>query len=142
MGWWVALTRALANKEIFAETGVELRCICPSFADTNIIREGIENVAEARKKIQTDWGLMKPEFVAEGFYSLITECGNGDALLVAKDTNFIIYPDISMPLIYFLAMGSKLVGSPVFKPWQQIMFLFLILICFHFIFGFLLSFIF
>ena len=47
---------------MLAETGVQVRCICPSFADTNIIREGIENVAETREKIVTDWGLMKYQF--------------------------------------------------------------------------------
>ena len=36
-----------------------MRCICPSFADTNIIREGIENVEEARKKIVKEYGLMQ-----------------------------------------------------------------------------------
>ena len=49
----------------------------------------------------------RPEFVAEGFYSLITECSNGDALVVSKDSKFVVYPDISMPLILFLAAGSK-----------------------------------
>ena len=47
------------NKEVFAETGVELRCVCPSFADTNIIKEGIKNVDEAREKILKDFGLMQ-----------------------------------------------------------------------------------
>jgi len=138
----VALTKSLANKEVFAETGVQLRCICPSFADTNIIKEGIKNVDEAREKIKNVYGLMTPEFVAEGYYSLITECSNGDALVVAKGANFVIYPDISMPLLLFLAAGSKIFGSRVFKPWQQIIFVLLVLICFHFLFGFLLSLIF
>jgi 15-hydroxyprostaglandin dehydrogenase (NAD) len=55
----VALTRALGVKGVFAETGVQLRCICPSFADTNLIKEGVENVEEIREKIKKDFGLMK-----------------------------------------------------------------------------------
>jgi len=138
----VALTRSLANKSVFAETGVQLRCICPSFADTNIIREGIDNADEAREKIKREFGLMKPEFVADGFYSLITECSNGDALVVARsDTNFIIYPDYSMPLALCLAVGAKFCGSKVFKPWQQFVYFFLIFLCLHFLFGLLLSFV-
>ena len=49
----------------------------------------------------------RPEFVSEGFYNLVTEGHNGDAMVVAKDTNFIIFPDISFPLLIFLAAGSK-----------------------------------
>merc|ERR1711915_1046003 len=88
----VALTKALGNREILAETGVELRCICPSFADTNIVREGIEDPDEARERInKLVGGVMTPEFVSEGFYSLVTEGHNGDAMVVAKDSNFVIF---------------------------------------------------
>ena len=45
--------------------------------------------------------------MAEGFYSLITDGENGDAMVVAKDANFVIYPDVSNPLLLFLAAGSK-----------------------------------
>jgi len=138
----VALTRSLASQSVLSETGVEVRCICPSFADTNIIREGIENVEEARMKIQREYGLMRPEFVAEAYYSLITECSNGDALVVAKDSNFIIYPNISMQLLLLLAAGSRLFGTRVFRPWHQALFLIVLLLAFHFILSFLLSFVF
>jgi len=138
----VALTRALGNKEILAETGVQLRCICPSFADTNIIREGIEDPDQARERINKLGGVMTPEFVSEGFYSLVTEGHNGDAMVVAKDTNFIIFPDISFPLLIFLAAGSKIFGSKVFRPKQQILFALFTIIVLHCILWFLLSMIF
>jgi len=138
----VALTRSLASESVLSETGVSVRCICPSFADTNIIREGIENVEEARKKIVKEYGLMQPEYVAEAYYSLITECSNGDALVVAKDANFIIYPNFTIPLLNLLAVGSRLFGTRVFRPWHQVLFIIILLLCFHFFLGFILSFVF
>jgi len=138
----VALTRSLASESVLSETGVSVRCICPSFADTNIIREGIEDVQAARNKIVKQYGLMQPEFVAEAYYSLITECNNGDALVVAKDANFIIYPNITVPFLHFLAVGSRLFGTRVFRTWHQALFIIILLICFHFFLGFIFSFVF
>ena len=53
------LNKLFQSESVLSETGVSVRCICPSFADTNIIREGIENVEEARKKIVKEYGLMQ-----------------------------------------------------------------------------------
>jgi len=137
----VALTRALANPEMEAETGVKLQCICPMFADTNIIREGLE-ADVVRGKIETLYGLMTPEFVAEGFRNLIVECGSGAALSCVKDVPFFTVPDISEPLVILLSIGAKIFGVRVFQWHHQILFGILLFLLAHFLLGLILSFIF
>jgi len=130
----VALTRSLANSEIEATTGVKIKCICPSFADTNIIRDGMAKVINDRYG-----GLMTPEYVAEGFRSLIVDCSNGSALVVAKDVPFFTYPNLSMPLLVTLAIGAKLCGVRVFQWQHQAVLLLLLVLLLHFVLGLLLS---
>jgi len=136
----MALTKSLSNPEIQEETGVTIQCICPTFTDTNIIKDGL-NAAEVRSKIQKNQGgIMTPEYVAEAFHSLITCCGNGAAITVVKDNiPPFTYPDLSMPLLIILGLGAKLFGLKVFQWHHQI--IFAILLCFfiHFFLGFVLN---
>jgi len=143
----VALTRMLANPKILEETGVRVVCICPSFADTNIIREGMEERAGAvRAKIEGYHEIMTPEYVAEGFHSLVTSCPNGSALMIVRpDVPFFTFPDTTVATTIFLALGAKLgqlFGIRVFQWYHQLLFVFLFLYLFNLITGVLLSFIF
>lgn len=138
----VALTKSLSNPEIEAATGVKLKCICPAFADTNIIKEGMTAAADVREKIiQKHGGLMTPEYVAEGFRSLIVDCGSGAALVVIKDVPFFTYPDLSVPLLTTLSIGAKLFGVRVFQWQHQAVFGLILLVIGNFFLSFLLSFI-
>jgi len=136
----VALTRSLANSEIEATTGVKIKCICPSFADTNIIRDGMASAEAVRDQITNRFGgIMTPEYVAEGFRSLIVDCSNGSALVVAKDVPFFTYPNLSMPLLVTLAIGAKLCGVRVFQWQHQAVLLLLLVLLLPFVLGLLLS---
>jgi len=143
----VALTRLLANPKILEETGVRVVCICPSFADTNIIREGMEDRAGAvRAKIEGYHKIMTPEYVAEGFHSLVTNCPNGSALMIARpDVPFFTFPDTTVATTIFLALGAKLgqiFGIRVFQWNHQLIFAILFLYLASIFCGLLASFIF
>jgi len=143
----VALTRMLANPKILEETGVRVVCICPSFADTNIIREGMEERAGAvRAKIEGYHPILTPEYVAEGFHSLVTNCSNGSALMIARpDVPFFTFPDTTIATTIFLAVGAKLgqfVGIRVFQWYHQLVFALIVLYLASLLLGLLLSFIF
>merc|ERR1711990_201488 len=143
----VTLTRMLANPKILEETGVRVVCICPSFADTNIIREGMEDKAGAvRAKIESWHKIMTPEYVAEAFYSLVTNCPNGSALMIARpDVPFFTFPDTTVATTIFLALGAKLgqlLGIRVFQWYHQLIFAIIALYLFNLISGLFLSFIF
>jgi len=125
---------------VLAHTGVKLQCICPSFADTNIIREGIKE--EETDAVKKTFGLMSPEYVAEAFYSLITVGGNGDAIVVVKDAPPMLFPDINMFLVYALALGGKLFGVKVMKPFHQLLFTIVMLCLFYFFISILINLIF
>merc|ERR1711990_706660 len=142
----VTLTRMLANPKIFEETGVRVVCICPSFADTNIIREGMEDKAGAvRAKIESWHEIMTPEYVAEAFYRLVTNCPNGSALMVQPNVPFFTFPDTTVATTIFLALGAKVgqvLGIRVFQWYHQLIFAIIALYLFNLISGLFLSFIF
>jgi len=120
----VALTRTLGKKKVLKSTGVRVQCICPAFADTGILEDvGTKTMTEVKKK----FGLMTPEFVAEGFMKLVTRCNNGDAMVVVKDVPPFVYSDLSNEWVKFLAVGSKLFsalfGVDLFTPQHQMAFI-------------------
>ena len=53
-------------------------------------------------------GLMTPEHVAEGFYRLLTQGGNGQTLCIMKGFPYIMMPDYNLPMIYLIAAVAKL----------------------------------
>merc|ERR1712179_50607 len=139
----VALTRSLSNPDLEAATGVKLKCICPAFADTNIIRDGMTEPEEIRGKIiKKLGGLMTPEYVAEGFHRLIVDCGSGSALMVIKDVPYFTYPDLSVPLVIILGIGAKvfgMLGIRVFHWQHQAVYTLLLLLLAHLVLGVILS---
>ena len=50
---------------------------------------------------------MSPEFVAEGFYRLVTQCDSGEVMAVMPGIYF-IYPDTSSPFIIALILLARL----------------------------------
>jgi len=125
----IALTRSLGNKINFAKTGVMVQCVCPNFVDTNLIREGIPDAEKAKEKIKKKFGICQPDDVAKAFLHIIRDCGNGATLVVFPGPGgLFLYPDLSVPILTFLAIGAKVFGRPVFKPVHQLMFLLLLLV--------------
>merc|ERR1711942_449105 len=64
----VSLTRTL--DAAFSETGVEVKALCPAWANTEIVSSIVKDKAEVDEHVNKMGGLMTPEYVAEAFYSL------------------------------------------------------------------------
>ena len=112
----VALTRSLAS----CSYNIQHKAICPSFADTEIVSSGLENEneigrAKGLQTIKDLGGLMTPEFVAEGFFQLLTEVDNGAVMVAFKDAPYIMMPDYSKFLFFAMVALSKLL-SKTFAP--------------------------
>jgi len=108
----VQMTRTMA----LANDGIMHKAICPSWTDTAILTTANEAVPESEKtamraSIQEYGGLMTPEYVAEGFFRLLTQCGNGATMVVLKDFPYIQMPDYNKPCVMTLAIVSKLVDK-------------------------------
>jgi len=147
----VALTRGLGQDPILSSHGVKVQCICPLWADTEIVSsitsfkqsDGDANLklkGVVDKSIQVAGGLMTPEYVAENFYRVITTCGNGAVLAIVKNGPFLI-PDTSTT--YVIAMGlltkltKKMLGGQVLQIWHQMVFIAIIFLILHLLFGWL-----
>ena len=108
----VAMTRTMAT----SNTGIMHKAICPAWTDTEIVSTAT-NIGTPTEKsaleahIKKSGGLMTPEFVAEGFFRLLTQCGNGATMVVLKDSPYIVMPDFSVPVVTLLAGVSKLIGK-------------------------------
>ena len=63
---------------------------------------------------------MTPEYVAEGFYLLVTQCDTGASLAVMGHSPYILLPDTSIPTIMAFVLLAKLCdrlfGLSVVKP--------------------------
>ena len=69
---------------------------------------------------------MTPEYVAKGFYKLVTSFGNGAAMGVVKDNPFVIIPDdsklyVKLRIKLMCTLGS-IIGKDVVTVLQQKMF--------------------
>ena len=110
----VALTRTLAMD--YKHHEVSIKAICPAWADTEIVSSARDH-AEDRdkialtKSIKGQGGLMTPEYVAEGFYKLVTKCDNGTVIWAIKDTPFLIIPDDAEIKTLVRAVMAKLLGK-------------------------------
>ena len=112
----VALTRSLSS----CSSNIQHKAICPSFADTEIVSTGLENEneigrAKSLQAIKNLGGLMTPEFVAQGFFQLLTEGDNGAVMVAFKDVPYIIMPDYHKFLFFVILALSKLFGK-AFSP--------------------------
>jgi len=112
----VAMTRTLATEK---NSAISHKAICPAWTDTAIVSTadvGTASRANLDKHIQKLGGLMTPEYVAEGFYRLLTQCGNGACMVVLKDFPYIVVPEYSKTVVLTIAAISKLIGR-VFDPY-------------------------
>lgn len=91
--------------------GVAIKCICPSWADTEIVtgaKATEEEKAGLNKSIKEFGGLMTPEYVAEGFYRLVSQCESGAVMTVMPGTPYLTYPDTARISIISLVLLAKL----------------------------------
>merc|ERR1712179_489451 len=102
--------------------------------DTEIVSSvDTKDKPQLKGHIQKFGGLMTPEYVAEGFYRLVTQCSNGSAMAVLKGSPYIIIPDYNQPMIISIVMMAKILqkvlGPDVVTRNHQILcFMFLLLI--------------
>jgi len=121
----VAMTRTLATENY----GISHKAICPAWADTEIVSSATHRQS-LTPYIKQIGGLMSPEFVAEGFFRLLTQCDNGACMVVFKDTPYFLVPEFSKPIILMLAAMSKLVEKvidPSFVTGYHLFFVFIFL---------------
>merc|ERR1712226_1805275 len=107
----VTLTRTLNAS--FQESGVEVKALCPSWADTEIVSgaEGEERQAALKKLVSLHGGLMTVEFVAEAFHSLVTECPRGSVMGCIRGVPYFIIPDTSETMVKMLVMMGILMNK-------------------------------
>merc|ERR1712141_367021 len=110
----VQLTRTL-NKS-FHDSGVEVKALCPSWADTEIVSgvgDGMEDGAERKsavnKIVNAMGGLMTTEYVAEAFFSLLTECPRGSVMACMKKVPYFVIPDSSELLVRMMVMMALVI---------------------------------
>ena len=118
----VAVSRDTANE--YPRNGIVIKCLCPAYAKTAIINVDYRNQEQFDKEI-AEIGLMEPEEVAEAFYKLVTECGNGTVLAIAKGYPTMVIPDFGMTAILTLGListvVSKITGIEVVRPVHQLL---------------------
>ena len=104
-----AMTRHLA---LLSSNNIMHKAFCPDGTDTDMIAEATKaldpkQVEEYKRTV----GLMTPEFVAEGFFKLLTECGNGSVMLIQNNSPYILIPpDANKPLVLVMSRLSRLIG--------------------------------
>merc|ERR1711887_262524 len=105
----IALTRTMAKA--VASHGVVTKCICPAWTDTEIVSSvDTKDKPKLKGHIQKFGGMMTPEYVAEGFYRLVTQCSNGSAMAVLKGLPYILVPDYNIfPMLATIIMLAKIV---------------------------------
>jgi len=137
----VALTRTLAKD--YSHHGVSIKAICPAWADTEIVSSAREKATDRDKKmlsqsIKRQGGMMTPEYVAEGFFNLVTKCDNGSVMWSLKDTPYLVIPDDSEIKVILRVIMAKLIGkmtgTDVITVFQQKIFflafiIFMIILC-------------
>jgi len=104
----VQLTRTMS----LANDGIMHKAICPAWTDTAIVSTANDNEKisgeQMKAHIKKSGGLMTPEHVAEGFFRLLTQGGNGSTLCILKGFPYIMMPDYNLPMVYLMAAVAKL----------------------------------
>jgi len=115
----VTLSRSLAANR--KDHGVDVLCLCPSWADTEIVSGIRKELKPLIEKSVKSLGLMKVEDVGDAFVKLINS-KNGTVLTAVADTPHIVLNDYSMPRILCTALVGKLLGkvfgTEVVESWQ------------------------
>merc|ERR1711872_470974 len=137
----VTLTRTLNAS--FHESGVEVKAICPAWADTEIVSgvDGDERKTTINKLVKAHGGLMTTEYVAEAFFSLLTECPRGSVMGVMNKMPYFVIPDTSELMVRMLVImglvtrkitGRQTIQVGDFKVCLAVLFLLFILIAYIF----------
>ena len=101
-----AMTRSLAA----SSTNIMHKAFCPDGTDTDLVAEAVKGLDPKQMEEYTKMtgGLMTPEFVAEGFLKLLTQCGNGAVMLIQNNSPYIlILPDANKPLVLLMSRMAK-----------------------------------
>jgi len=107
----VAMTRTLATEK---NSAISHKAICPAWTDTAMVSTAVlgdDSKQNIDKNVKESGGLMTPEHVAEGFYRLLTQCGNGSCMVVIKDFPYIVVPEYSKNVVLMFAVMSKFIGK-------------------------------
>jgi len=118
----VTVSRNVATD--YSNTKVPIKCMCPGFANTAIINVQEEHQNQFNKEID-EFGLLEPDEVADAFYKLLTECGNGDTMGILKGLPIIIIPDYGRPgallMLFLSVVVAKTTGIKLVTPVHLIM---------------------
>lgn len=112
----VTLTRTLNAS--FKESGVEVKALCPMWADTEIV-SGVrdEQKATLNAMVAKHGGLMTVEYVAEAMNSLLTSCPRGSVMACMNNLPYFVIPDITERMIQVLVVAAltirKVTGANV-----------------------------
>ena len=110
----MAITKTLA--EDIRHHGIQFKVLCPAWVDTDLVATlratfPKERVPELESQIKRVGGLMTTDFVAQGFYKLVTECSNGTIMWVLKDTPYITMTDDALTKVRINAIIAWLIGK-------------------------------
>ena len=130
----VSLSRTLAaNKH---QHGVDFLCLCPSWANTDIVNKVLP---EFKNEIETQvkkLGLMEPNRVGEAFMALLA-LKNGTVLSVMHNAPLMELPDISRTRTFATYTIGKLLqrtfGVELVQKWHLTLSLLMLLMLIHFI---------
>ena len=103
------MTRSLAA----SSTNIMHKVFCPDGTDTDLVAEAVKGLDPKQMEEYTKMtgGLMTPEFVAEGFLKLVTQCGNGSVMLIQNNSPYILIPpDANKPLVLLMSRMAKQIG--------------------------------
>ena len=104
-----AMTRSLAA----SSTNIMHKAFCPDGTDTDLVAEAVKGLDPKQMEEYTKMtgGLMTPEFVAQGFLKLLTQCDNGVVMLIQNNSPYILIPpDANKPLVLLMSRMAKQIG--------------------------------
>ena len=106
----VAMTRSLA----LTSNNIMHKAFCPDGTDTDLVAEACKGLdpKQMEEYQKMTGGLMTPEFVAEGFFKLLTQGSNGAVMLIQKNCPYILIPpDCNKPMVLAMSRLAKIIGK-------------------------------
>jgi len=136
----VSMSRTMATAK--KNHGVDFLCLCPSWADTDIINKS-QNRNETEKKrfdkVLKTMGVLEVDKVGDGFAKLL-ESKNGTVIACMYNTPPFEVADHGMPSVLAYTGASKvfaLAGMGVVRKWHLAVFYLLLFYILHYILGFI-----
>ena len=106
----VAMTRCLA----LTSSNIMHKAFCPDGTDTDLVAEACKGLdpKQMEEYQKMTGGLMTPEFVAEGFFKLLTQGSNGAVMLIQNNCPYILVPpDCNKPMVLVMSRLAKMIGK-------------------------------